>query len=131
MDVGKRLALLALNKTYGQNVVASGPVYKTYRNNKKKRDTIIIKFDYAESGLKINKGEKLKGFAIAGEDLNFVWANAVIDPKKNEVIVSHPDGKDAVAVRYAWADNPVECNLVNSEGLPAAPFRTDDLPLQR
>ena len=69
------------------------------------------------------KDGDLKGFAIAGEDRHFVWADARIE--KDSVVVSSPAVSKPVAVRYAWADNP-ECNLVNGSGLPASPFRTDD-----
>ena len=74
------------------------------------------------------KGKQLKYFAIAGADKKFIWADAVI--KNNKVIVSSALIKKPVAVRYAWADSPVEANLYNKEGLPAAPFRTDDWGIQ-
>ncbi|MBR5432313.1 MAG: hypothetical protein IK119_08045 [Bacteroidales bacterium] len=70
----------------------------------------------AESGV-------LRGFQIAGADRVWHWADASIDG--NEVIVSCPEVRHPIAVRYAWGANPV-CNLYNSEGLPAWPFRTDD-----
>jgi sialate O-acetylesterase len=65
----------------------------------------------------------LQGFAIAGEDKKWVWADAKIDG--NDVVVSSPDVPKPVAVRYAFANDPA-CNLYNKEGLPASPFRTDD-----
>ncbi len=43
------------------------------------------------------------------------------------VVLSHPRVTHPSAARYAWADNPI-CNLINAEGLPASPFRTDDWP---
>ena len=118
-DVGKRLALVALNKTYGIDVPYSGPMY---RSMKKEGNRIRISFDHTDGGL-VAKGGKLKGFAIAGKDKKFVWAEAEIDG--NDVIVWSDKVKDPVAVRYAWAANPV-CNLYNGAGLPASPFRTDD-----
>ena len=69
----------------------------------------------------------IKGFAICGPDRKFVWANATI-AGKNQVVVHSPQVKEPVAVRFAWEDYPV-CNLFNSEGLPAVPFRTDDFPM--
>lgn len=120
-DVGKRLALNALAKDYGKRVVFSGPMYKSMRVNK---GTIVLNFNHA-NGLSTSDGEKLTGFAIAGADKNFVWADAEI--KGKTVVVSSPEVTEPVAVRYAWAHNPV-CNLVNGEGLPASPFRTDDWP---
>ncbi len=121
-DVGKRLALNALAKDYGKHVVFSGPMYKSL---KIKGDKAIVKFNHAEDGLAAKNGEALKGFAIAGADKKFVWAEAVIEGDK--VIVSSPQVSAPVAVRYAWANNPV-CNLYNGAGLPASPFRTDDWP---
>jgi sialate O-acetylesterase len=72
--------------------------------------------------MKSKDGGPLKGFAIAGADKKFVWADAKLEG--DHVVVSNPAIKEPVAVRYAWADNP-ECNLVNEAGLPAAPFRSD------
>ena len=119
-DVGKRLALIAEANTYHLPVVFSGPLYKNYTIEGNK---IRIKFKYAENGLKTNDGKALTGFAIAGPDHKFQWATAVIDG--NDVVVSSPDIKFPVAVRYGWANNP-DCNLYNAANLPASPFRTDD-----
>jgi sialate O-acetylesterase len=87
---------------------------------------IRLKFAHAE-GLKSGDGQPLKMFAIAGDDHHFVWGDAKIDG--NSVIVSSPQVQKPVAVRYAWADSPAGCNLTNSSGLPASPFRTDSWPL--
>ena len=76
-------------------------------------------------GLKTSDAGPVKGFAIAGEDSRFVWADARIDG--DTVIVSSPTVPKPVAVRYGWADNPT-VNLYNAAGLPASPFRTDDWP---
>jgi sialate O-acetylesterase len=119
-DVGKRLAQWALAKTYGKDVAACGPLYKSMR---KEGDKIVLQFAYADGGLAVRDGEKLKGFAIAGEDKKFVRAEARVDG--DTLIVSSPQVGSPAAVRYAWANNP-ECNLVNKAGLPASPFRTDD-----
>jgi len=121
-DVGKRLALWALAKTYGQDVVACGPLYKSMS---KKGGQVVLSFDHLGGGL-VAEGGKLKGFAIAGADKEFVWANAEI--AGDTVVVSCPAVKKPAAVRYAWADNP-DCNLYNKAGLPASPFRTDDWPI--
>lgn len=118
-DVGKRLAQWALAKTYGKPVVASGPIYKSMQ---KEGGTILLSFDYADGGLVAKDGGKVKGFAIAGEDKNFVWADAKIEGDK--IVVSSPEVKSPVVVRYAWANNP-EVNLYNKAGLPVSPFRTD------
>jgi sialate O-acetylesterase len=119
-EVGRRLAQWALAKTYGKDVVACGPLYQSMS---KQGDKIAISFDYIGGGLVATGGGKLKGFAIAGADKTFVWADAKIEG--NTVVVSSPEIKDPAAVRYAWATNPA-CNLANQAGLPASPFRTDD-----
>jgi len=119
-EVGRRLSLIARSNVYGDKTPFSGPIYETYvvENN-----TIRIKFKYVEGGLKIQNGEKLKGFEIAGLDHKFSWADAIIDG--NDVIVSCPKVDNPISVRYAWSENPV-CNLFNKADLPASPFRTDD-----
>jgi len=121
-DVGKRLALWALAKTYGKELAYSGPVYKSMDV---RGSQITLHFDHIGGGLVAGGGEPLKGFAIAGADRKFVWADAKIDD--DTVVVSSDQVAEPVAVRYAWADNPV-CNLYNKEGLPASPFRTDQWP---
>lgn len=121
-DVGKRLALWALAKTYGKDLEYSGPIYKSMRTEGNK---IILDFEHIGSGLVAKGGEALKGFAVAGADRKFVWADAKIEVDK--VVVSSKEVNEPIAVRYGWANNPV-CNLYNKEGLPASPFRTDDWP---
>lgn len=120
-DVGSRLALAAQKVAYGEDIVYSGP---TYESMKVDGDTIRLTFTNVGDGLMKLPDEDLKGFAIAGEDHQFVWANAIIKGE-NEVAVASPKVKNPVAVRYGWASNP-EVNLYNDEGLPASPFRTDD-----
>jgi sialate O-acetylesterase len=118
-DVGLRLALIARAKVYKENIPYSGPIYKKY---KVKGAKFTISFDHVGEGLQV-KGDTLKGFAIAGLDKKFYWANAKI--KGNKIVVWSDAVKEPMAVRYAWANNPV-CNLYNTAGLPASPFRTDD-----
>jgi len=121
LDVGRRLAAWALADTYSQKVIPSGPLFEHFRID---GDEIRIRFKHGV-GLKTSDGGPLKGFAIAGEDRRFVWADARIDG--DTVIVSNPKVVKPVAVRYGWADNPI-ANLYNKAGLPASPFRTDDWP---
>jgi sialate O-acetylesterase len=121
-DVGKRLALWALARSYGKELVYSGPIYKSM---KIENDKVILYFDHVGGGLIAASDGPLKGFAIAGADRKFVWADAKING--DNIVVSSGEVSAPVAVRYAWADNPV-CNLYNEEGLPASPFRTDNRP---
>jgi len=133
-DVGHRLALWALAKDYGkEDLVYSGPLYKEMKVD---GDKIRITFDHCGGGLMAARkadprsidppkpAEKLEGFAIAGADKQWQWADAVIDG--SAVVVSSPKVKQPVAVRYAFSMNPDKANLCNKEGLPASPFRTDD-----
>ncbi len=131
-DVGMRLARWALAKDYGQkDLVPSGPLFKELKIEGNKAR---LTFDHVGTGLMIgqkvernpateNKDGKLKRFAIAGADKKWVWAEAVIE--NNTVVVSSPDVKEPVAVRYAFQMNPDGANLYNKEGVPASPFRTD------
>jgi len=119
-DVGRRLALAGLHVAYGRELVYSGPVLKGMKTDGNKA---ALAFNHIGGGLVVKGGDKLKGFAVAGSDRKFVWASARITGHK--VVVSSEEVGKIIAVRYAWADNP-ECNLYNTEGLPAVPFRTDD-----
>ena len=117
-DVGHRLALWARNLAYGDSLIASGPIY---RDHVIENGTVYLRFDHVGGGLIAQDGP-LGGFSIAGPEGKFVWAETYI--QGNSVAVSHPDITTPTAVRYAWADNPSTANLANTEGLPAAPFRT-------
>jgi len=119
-DVGLRLALAADKLVYHENVVASGPVFKSAQTEGNK---VIVSFSDTGSGLVTTDAEEPQEFAIAGADKKFVWAKATIEGDR--VILWNPGVPKPVYVRYAWADNPVNPNLANKEGLPAAPFRTD------
>jgi sialate O-acetylesterase len=133
-DVGKRLSLWALKNDYGKKdiTVTSGPMFKSIAVEGNK---IRITFDSIGSGLFVGQkngrnpviediGGKLQRFAIAGEDKNWVWADAVIEG--DNVVVSSDKVPAPVAVRYAYAANPAGCNLYNKENLPAVPFRSDN-----
>jgi sialate O-acetylesterase len=115
--VGERLALAARKIAYNENIVYSGPVYKSAE---RAADSIKIEFDHIGSGLTVKGGGDLNYFAIAGADRKFVWAEAKISD--NHIIVWSSEIRDPVYVRYAWADNPEGANLYNIEGLPAPPF---------
>ena len=119
-DVGNRLAAVAQKLVYNMDVQSSGPVMKDYMIG---GNVIRIRFTEIAKGLFTSDGEAVTGFAVAGEDQKFYWANAKI--VGDEIVVSAKEVQKPVAVRYAWANNP-DCNLVNSAGLPALPFRTDN-----
>ncbi|MBC7889769.1 MAG: sialate O-acetylesterase [Ferruginibacter sp.] len=120
--VGERLSLWALKNEYGKKtIVVSGPLYKSVKMESNK---IRIAFDYAD-GL-ISKGGSLKEFTIAGNDQNFVPAQAIIEG--NTIVVWSDVVANPAAVRFAWRNVPSP-NLFNKAGLPASPFRTDDWKL--
>jgi sialate O-acetylesterase len=121
-EVGRRLSLAARKLTYGEDIPYSGPIYSNYKIEGK---TIRLFFNHCDGGLKAKEGTELKGFTIAGADHKFYWADAKIDG--NTIVVSSKDVALPMAVRYAWANNPI-CNLYNGADLPASPFRTDDWP---
>lgn len=119
-EVGRRLALWALAKTYDRTgLVYSGPLYKSM---KVEGDRIRIGFDHVGGGLASRDGKPLSHFQIAGEDKKFIAAQAVIEG--DTVVVSSDQVKQPVAVRFGWHEL-AEPNLMNREGLPASPFRTD------
>jgi len=117
--VAHRLALNARALAYGEEVEFSGPLHE---RTSVEGSSIRLHFNHSTGGLKSRDGGRLTGFAIAGEDREFVWAEARIEGR--EIVVSSPRVPAPIAVRYAWADNPI-CNLVNGAELPASPFRTD------
>lgn len=125
-DVGQRLARAALQKVYGRDVAGSGPVHRSVTFG---AGRAVAEFDAVGGGLVVGpdgQGDVLEGFALAGPDRKWHWAQAVIEA--DQVVVRSASVPDPVALRYAWADNPPAA-LYNQEGLPAVPFRTDDWPL--
>ncbi len=122
-EVALRLALNAFNLVYDRDVVYSGP---SYRSHYVVGDTVVVIFEHEGSGLEVRHDQYgyVKGFAVAGADRRFYFAQA--DIKGNTVKVYSDKVASPVALRYAWADNPDDANLYNKEGLPAVPFRTDD-----
>ena len=121
-DVGKRLAAIALNKVYGEDVKYKGPSFSAMEI---KADSIILTFADADSGLVINdKYQYLKGFEIAGADHVFHYAKAIIE--NNKVVIYSEQVTAPLAIHYAWADDAGDSNLYNKDGFPAVPFRTDN-----
>ena len=121
-SVGHRLALLALNRTYGEtNQICAGPVF---RKAKFTGGKAILQFENVSGGLMSKGGQPLTWFSIAGQDKNFIPAEAKI--AGDTVEVSAPGIEKPRAVRFAW-DESAQPNFYNAAGLPAEPFRTDNL----
>jgi len=140
--VGERLARIARARDYGAKIVYSGPLFKGMKIDGPRA---VLSFDHVAGGLVAKElvpmqerknskvwrvhegsaGAKLVGFAVCGPDHKFHHAQARIEGER--VVVTSDQVAEPVAVRYGWADHPV-CNLFNSAGLPASPFRTDALP---
>jgi sialate O-acetylesterase len=119
-DAGFRLALPAKALVYGQrDLVYSGPLFESKVVDGSR---IHLRFRHVGSGLAAKGGGSLKGFAIAGSDNRFVWADAEIHG--DTVTVSSAQVSRPTQVRYSYAGNPIG-NLVNREGLPASPFQTE------
>ncbi len=120
VEVGQRLALIALARDYGKKeIVYSGPVFKRMKVRDGKA---ILSFEHADGGLVNKDGQPLTWFTIAGEDGKFVSAEAQI--AGDTVVVSNPSVLQPKAVRFAW-NEAAQPNLFNQAGLPASPFRTD------
>jgi sialate O-acetylesterase len=122
LEVGERLGLWALGTIYKQPIEYSGPLYESMQIE---GSEVRVHFSHVGSGMEARGGGELRGFAAAGTDRKFHWAQARIE--NDAVVVSSRDVLNPVSVRYAWADSP-ECNLFNKDGLPASSFRTDDWP---
>ncbi|MCM8532535.1 MAG: sialate O-acetylesterase [Lentisphaeraceae bacterium] len=130
MEAGKRMSLWAFKQAYGQELVYSGPLYKS---SETKGDKVIVTFDHVGEGLMTGKkpildpvvevSEPLKRFQIRGADNKWYWANAKITGKAT-VEVSHEKVSAPVEVRYAWSANAEGANLYNKSGLPASVFST-------
>jgi sialate O-acetylesterase len=121
-DVGLRLALWAEATVYYRDQEYSGPLPSGVQTEDGK---VRLTFRNGEN-MKASDGGKIKGFAIAGEDRKFAWADAEI--QGDHIVLSSTQVPNPVAVRYGWDDDP-DCNLINNTGLPASPFRTDEWPL--
>ncbi len=117
-EIGRRLSLLARKEAYGSNLTARGPRMK---NVKVEGKSMVVTFDQPVK----STGGAIRGFAIAGDDGNYRFAEAVADGHR----VTLTSGSVAApkTIRFAWGGLP-DANLINHEGLPAEPFRTDTLP---
>lgn len=120
-DVGKRLAAIALAKTYNKSVPYASPeIDKVDFTGTQAK----LHFKNVNGGWKVdNKYGYINGFELAGTDKQWHYARAWIE--NGDIIVMSEDVKSPVAVRYAWADDPSDLNLFDKTGLPASPFRSD------
>ena len=118
---GHRAADVALGMVYGRKIEYYGPLYQSHSVEEGR---IRVKFSHVGKGLAFKNGDKLQGFAVAGADKVFHWADAAIDG--DAVVVGSAAVPKPVAVRYAWANKRTWANLFNQDGLPAVTFRTDD-----
>lgn len=126
-DVAARLVRLARHVAYGeQDVVPCGPLYRRDSARHTGDGWMRLRFVHTGAGLRARGGE-LRGFALAGEDRVFHWADETRIEGNDTVLVRSAAVPRPVAVRYAWHSNP-DATLENSEALPAGPFRTDDWP---
>jgi sialate O-acetylesterase len=124
-DVAARLVRWALVKDYGMKLPYRSPEFKSvdFDGNK-----AIVTLDYFGSGLYTFGVDEAIGFAVCGEDKVWHWAKGKVLPGDKIEVTSEQVAKP-IAVRYAWANNPV-CNLFSKDaGLPVTPFRTDDFPM--
>jgi sialate O-acetylesterase len=118
-EIGRRAALLALHDVYGRPVVARGP---ELRQARPEGDSLRVVFDTGGDGLMSRDGGPIRGFAVAGADGRYQYANATVDG--DAAVLRSATVSAPLTVRYAWGGAP-GANLVNRSGLPAAPFRTD------
>ena len=117
---GHRAADVALGFVYDKKIEFYGPLYAVHKID---GDKVRIRFTHTGQGLAFKHGDKLQGFALAGDDKKFQWADAVIEG--DTVVASCAAVPKPVFVRYAWSGNRRWANLFNKDGLPAIPFRTD------
>jgi sialate O-acetylesterase len=121
-EVGRRLALAARHVAYGESLVFSGPVFRKAQFT---GNMVRIEFEPQASALAVRGGGNVvSGFEVAGDDRRFHPATAVIGD--GAIVATSDEVPTPRALRYAWSDNPEQADLINSDGLPASPFRTDD-----
>ena len=131
LDTGVRLVRLALHRDYGKTaLVPCGPLYKGF---KIEGSRIRVEFDYAQHGLMLASKDgaaapvptpdaRMPWLSIQANDGTWHWAEGTIDGA--DLLGSCQDVKEPIALRYACTQNPLVCNLYNTDGLPASPFST-------
>ncbi|MDR1957686.1 MAG: sialate O-acetylesterase [Planctomycetaceae bacterium] len=121
LQVGNRLALLALKRTYGKNLAAESPELDSMTID---GATLVLRFKYAEQ-LKTRDGQAPDWFEIAGADGVYHKAEAKIAGTTIEL--TNPNVAKAYAVRYAWSET-AEPNVQNEAGLQLGAFRAGKIP---
>ena len=125
-EVGRRLARWALARDYGSSdLTHRSPEIDAWRQED---SHLIVDFAHTGSGLRLIEYEKVKGFAVAAKDREWIQVTGVLENARRAVL-DLPEGLEVAAIRYAWASNPV-VNLYSQEGLPLTPYRSDDWPLR-
>ncbi len=125
-DVGYRLALQALAKTYGKAQPCESPVFA---GMDRQGQSLLLRFDHLYGGWEVrNPYGYINGFEVAGADRKFYLARAWL--RRDRIVVESDQVAEPVAVRYCWSDDPNDVNLFNKVGLPCAPFRSDDWPMR-
>jgi sialate O-acetylesterase len=118
-EIGKRLAWLALDRTYHMNQVSEGPRIDAVSF---KKHLALVNYANPQSGLIVHDGDKITGFELAGADGKFYPATGIV--KKNKYVeVSSPEVAAPKALRFAWKED-AQPNLFNKAGLPAEPYQT-------
>jgi hypothetical protein len=117
---GARACRVAMANVYGKSVEWFGP---TFRSTRVDGNKLIVSFSHVGKGLAFKHAAKLQGFAVAGEDKTFYWADAAI--VGDTVVLTADKVPHPAAVRYAWSGGHPWANLFNQDGLPAQAFRSD------
>lgn len=125
VEVGERLASLALAQTYGAGGFDPN-IPRLISSEKTDDGKIVVQLSHAPEGLDPWTRMPITGFEIAGADKVFHPAKAWTSyDSRAAVTVWSDEVKEPVAVRYAFR-NFIPANLANTFGIPVAPFRTDD-----
>jgi sialate O-acetylesterase len=124
IPIGQRAARAAQQMVYGEELLVAGPVFQSASIDGSK---VVVTFDTKGDGLATKDQSALvRGFMLAGTDGIYRFAEGAIEGD-NAVVISANRVPSPKTVRFAWAGAP-DANLTNKTGLPADPFRTDDLP---
>ena len=124
-NVCHRFALCALGQHYKKDVGQwRSPAYEKKEIN---GSEVVVSFKNLPTVLQV-RGEKIIGFQIGEKKVDgtirYVLADARLDDSGRNVILTSDQIKNPSDVRYCF-DESVG-NVFSAEGLPLAPFRTDN-----